>query len=102
MDTLFDRYPDAPGAKTSGPSQEAANAVKPRALDIRLRVLQELRGWPNGLTADECAANLGLSVLSVRPRFSELSKQGLIFKTYGRRTNASGMSATVWRARDAA
>ena len=53
---------------------------------------------PGGLTADEIAADLGESVLSIRPRVSELHRLGMIEKTKVRRRNASGMSASVWRA----
>mgnify|MGYP000322982922 CR=1 FL=1 len=48
-----------------------------------------------GLTADECAAVLGESVLSIRPRFSELLGAGLIRETGQRRRNASGKMADV-------
>jgi hypothetical protein len=48
------------------------------------------------LTADEAAAKLGESVLSIRPRISELRARGLIAPTGERRRNASGMRAMVW------
>jgi hypothetical protein len=49
------------------------------------------------MTADEIAAQLGCSILSVRPRVSELNVGGEIEQTGARRKNASGMTATVWR-----
>ncbi len=49
------------------------------------------------MTADECAAALGLDILSIRPRFSELSRLGLIKKTGEQRPNRSGDHAAVWR-----
>lgn len=48
------------------------------------------------LTADEAAVLMSESVLSVRPRFSELHKGGLILDTGSRRSNESGKSAAVW------
>jgi len=48
-------------------------------------------------TADEIANDLNLSVLSVRPRVSELKRTGKIKQTGARRKNESGMTATVWR-----
>jgi predicted ArsR family transcriptional regulator len=48
------------------------------------------------LTADEAAALLGRSVLSIRPRFAELHRMGALFHSGKRRKNASGMTATVW------
>lgn len=56
-----------------------------------------IQAQAKGLTADEVAQRLNLSVLSVRPRVSELNKFGWIVKTGERRKNASGMSAAVWR-----
>jgi len=51
----------------------------------------------NGLTTDECAERLGETVLSIRPRFTELAAKGEIEDSGIRRKNASGRSATVWR-----
>lgn len=48
-----------------------------------------------GLTADECAADLRLSPLTVRPRFTELKGDGLIKDTGIRPANRSGRSASV-------
>jgi predicted transcriptional regulator len=90
-------YPDAPGFKVSGPSEEAANVVRGSAAKLRGSVLARIRECPGGATADEIAEHLGLSILSVRPRVSELNRNGEIEQTGARRRNASGMTATVWR-----
>jgi predicted ArsR family transcriptional regulator len=90
-------YPDAPGFKASGPSEDAANIVRGSAAKLRGLVLARIRECPGGATADEIAAHLDLSVLSVRPRVSELNRNGEIEQTGARRRNASGMTATVWR-----
>jgi hypothetical protein len=52
-----------------------------------------------GLTPDEAAWLLGLSVLTVRPRTSELVKAKTLEDAGERRTNDSGMRARVLRAR---
>jgi len=52
-------------------------------------------GW---ITADEAATYLGLSVLAVRPRVTELKNQGKLVLTGLRRRNASGIYARVLRA----
>jgi hypothetical protein len=94
-------YPATPGAKDRSPhspSIEAAAKTGPRAAHLRTLALHQLNQYPDGLTADECAEKMGASVLAVRPRFSELYRDGLIAKTGRRRLNGSGMSATVWRA----
>ena len=99
--TLFDAparkaYPEAPGHKAAGTSAEAAQAVAEDAETLRADVLATLR--QRALTADEIASHLGRSILSVRPRVSELRKMGKIRATGQRRPNASGHSATVWEA----
>lgn len=89
-------YPAQPGAKVLGTSQDAADSIKPSAAYLRGKVLDALR--MRSMTPDECAARLDLSVLSVRPRFTELSALGSIVATGERRENASGRNAKVYRA----
>jgi IclR helix-turn-helix domain len=97
LETLFRSYPNAPGFKALGPSAEAAKAITAPAGALRTRVLECLKAAPAGMTADEIAAQLGCSILSVRPRVAELHRLGQIEQTGARRKNASGMTATVWR-----
>lgn len=49
-----------------------------------------------GMTADEVAAALGVSILSIRPRMTELAQQKLVADCGIRRANASGRKAIVW------
>lgn len=94
-------YPDVPGFKKAGTSEAAAEAIKPRAPTLRNRALAELeRIQPAGLTPDQVARRMGCSVLSIRPRMTELFKLGLIEPTGERRPNASGIEADVWRVAD--
>jgi predicted ArsR family transcriptional regulator len=90
-------YPDAPGFKASGPSEQAAETMRGTANKMRAAVLAQIAKCPGGATADEIANALGLSILSVRPRVSELNRTGKIKQTGARRKNESGMTATVWR-----
>jgi len=90
-------YPDAPGFKVAGPSEQAAETISGKASKMRAAVLAQIAQYPGGVTADEIARDLNLSVLSVRPRVSELHRNGEIEQTGGRRKNESGMTATVWR-----
>lgn len=93
-------YPSSPGYKEGSTSREAAEAVKPSAARMRSSALSYLESfYPRGFTADEIASHLALSVLSIRPRISELFRLGLIEKTGERRANESGQSAHVWRLR---
>lgn len=87
-------YPDHPGHKATGASQDA---IAPRAPRIGDQVLRAIAGHPSGVTADEIAAELHLSVLTVRPRVSELCRLGEIRPTGDRRCNASGLKASTWR-----
>ena len=88
-------YPSRPGFKSFGASAEAARQVAGSASRLRADVLAELRVSPG--TADEIAARLHRSVLSIRPRVSELKAMKEITTTGERRRNESGMSASVWQ-----
>lgn len=90
-------YPDAPGFKVSGPSEDAAAAIAPRAPRIRDAVLEVIATAAAPVTADEVAGVLRLSILTVRPRVSELYRMGEIRRASDRRCNASGMTASTWR-----
>ncbi|MDE2098719.1 MAG: hypothetical protein KGL39_15805 [Patescibacteria group bacterium] len=90
-------YPDAPGAKGPETSAEAAAAQAETAEALRIRCLAHVR--LRDQTADECATALGVSILSVRPRFSELAARQQIFDSGVRRANASGHKAIVWTAK---
>jgi predicted ArsR family transcriptional regulator len=90
-------YPDAPGFKVAGPSEQAAEAMGSTTNKMRAAVLAQFAVYRGGATADEIAKDLNLSILSVRPRVSELKRTGKIKQTGTRRKNESGMTATVWR-----
>lgn len=101
MADLFDyqpprRYPEAPGFKEQDTSRKAAESMRDSAPLLRQKVLDLVRAHPDGLTPDEAADRLCLSVLSVRPRFTELKAKGRIRDTGVRRKNSSGRSAKVW------
>lgn len=92
----LDRYPDGPGYKAAGTSMDSAAKVAPRAPRLRNAILGLLgKGWK--LTPDEAAHALGESILSIRPRFSELVATGQIMPTGDTRPNASGHRAQVYK-----
>ncbi|WP_271528894.1 hypothetical protein [Bradyrhizobium sp. CCBAU 25338] len=94
-------YPKAPGFKSRGTSSMAARRIAPHATALRDRIHAFLKAnYPASFTADEVAERLGASILSVRPRVTELLQGGLIIKTASRRKNVSGMSAVAVRWRD--
>lgn len=85
-----------PGYKEGTTSRDAALAVAGRAETLREKSLDALRKMP--LTADEVAMLLDESVLTIRPRLTELRKAGLIARTGDRRQNNSGKFAHVFSA----
>lgn len=94
-------YPFTPGWKTDKieTSREAAKSVASTADDVRDLCYAEILRKPQ--TSDEVAANLGRTVLSIRPRCAELLAQGKIVRHViggkpARRNNVSGRSAAVW------
>lgn len=89
-------YPERPGFKEPTTSKAAADHMAPSAGALRNAVLSALRRH-GPMTADECAARVGRSVLAIRPRVTELKQMGKIAKTLNVRKNESGRPATVWR-----
>lgn len=94
MMDLF-RYPFAAGAQDRDTSRAAAESMGETAPQLRARALAVLER-SSGLTADEVAGRLGLSILSIRPRVTELSRLGKVRDSGERRRNASGRQAIVW------
>lgn len=88
-------YPSTAGWKgTSDTSRLAASSIPAPLLRAKVLRIYELRG---PCTADEAAEALHMSVLSIRPRCSELRASGKIVDSGIRRPNNSGRSAVVWR-----
>lgn len=93
MTQLLLSYPSSARWKRAGTSQESAEKINPRVPTIRERVLAALRVTPG--TPDEISDWLGESILTVRPRCSELLRLGKVKETGERRPNRSGHSANV-------
>jgi DNA-directed RNA polymerase specialized sigma24 family protein len=94
---LFDA--PVPYAKGSDTSREAAEAMRVRVEILRKGVhLAYIMAGFEGMTPDECAKLLKVSVLAVRPRCTELKKAGILEPTGERKKNRSGLSASVLRA----
>ncbi len=92
-------YPMVAGAKERSTSFDAAVAIETtgRAETLRIECLAWFKHGFVG-TADQLAHAMNESILSVRPRCSELHIRGLIEKT-GRRCKADGgRAAHCWRA----
>lgn len=85
------------GWKARQTSQEAAQKVK--APTMRQRVLEVIRQARKPVSPEDVADALNKSILSVRPRFSELSDAGLIEPTGERGETREGRSCILWRAK---
>ncbi len=94
MADLF-AYPHQPGAQRRDTSQAAAVSMTTAGPRLRAQVLEAFEA-SKGMTADECAGRLGLSILAVRPRVTELSRLGKLRDSGARRANGSGRKAIVW------
>jgi hypothetical protein len=93
-----DRYPQSPGYRKRETSRRAAREMKAKAPTLRDQCLKVIQESPIALTADEVAAALGKSVLSVRPRVAELATMGLVVDSGARGENVSMKQAIKWRA----
>lgn len=89
---LFE-YPYSPGYRQTDTSYAAAQTVDAKTLQ-KLVVGALAQYGP--MTADETAAKLVTSILSIRPRLSELKLDGRVVDTGQRRENTSGRRAVVW------
>jgi len=92
-------YPNTPGHKGTDTSFDAAKSMQSRAETLRQLALDKIEKSLTGLTADRCADILNESILSIRPRLSELRRLGLIMDSGRRGTNTSGKKAVVWVAK---
>lgn len=95
MNQLALTYPDRAGFKAAGTSQDAANAIEGSGRAARLRDAVLVWYGSHKGTADECAAALGESILSIRPRCSELLTKGRLYRTGERRKSSEGSSQSV-------
>jgi hypothetical protein len=91
-----ERYPHQPGFKKPGTSEAAAKEMAGRAPRLRDRIIDCLRRY-GPMTPDEAADRLGVSILSARPRFSELARMGIIVPTGERRKCGERTRADVMR-----
>ena len=88
-------YPSVPGFKEKGGTSEAAaRAIAGRCKFLRRRCLEALR--KKDMTADELADALGETLVSVKPRVSELVARHKVFRSRDRRKNANGVRVVVW------
>lgn len=89
-----DKYPNAPGFKRRQTSRQAAEDMAAKAPTLRDQCFSELCRGPK--TADQVASILNKSILTIRPRISELVGLDCIRDTGRTALNASGKQAVIW------
>jgi len=89
-------YPNNAGYTNESTSKEAAKQIEPVRQSLLSQSLKAIQDTECGLTADQVARVLNKSVLSIRPRVSELFKQGLIYDS-GIRQLIGRKRHIVWR-----
>ena len=95
------KYPLTPGYKENSTSKEAAKNVSSRAANLRTQCLDIVKRKGNyGATPEEVASLLSESILSIRPRFTELKILNYIVDSGLRRKNNFGSNTKVWRYND--
>jgi hypothetical protein len=95
----IEMYPFGAGFKELAGASEQTAKTQNKELNNRRRqiALGLFCSNPDGLTSDEVADLMNESILSIRPRVSELRAQGKIKSTGKRRKSVNGNGATVWR-----
>jgi len=97
---LAKKYPLEAGYKEQSTSKEAANKINSRGRTRKLRkkTLDAIRRKGSyGATPEEIAEILSESILSIRPRFTELKLLKEIEDSGDRRRNSFGSNTKVWR-----
>lgn len=89
--------PNRVGWKAGDTARKAAEAMSPKAPNLRDRVLDVLARSGREMTADEIAETLGKSFISIRPRCTELSQAGKIVDSGVRRATSNGSSQIAWK-----
>lgn len=82
------------GYRRTDTSAAGAEHIAPTATTVREQVYATIQQHGPS-TADEVARHLGLSILTVRPRITELKNAGRLVDTMKRRKNDSGTNAAV-------
>ena len=98
---FIDKYPYKAGHRNVDTSIKSAEKINKNLKRICKIVLVELaKVYPNGLTGSEIAKNANRSLLSIRPRTTELKHQGIIIDTDKRRKNEYDNTEIIYKLRD--
>jgi len=96
----FNKYPYKAGHRGVRTSIISANDTNKRLSRLKKQVLIELgKVYPKGLSTSQLADKTKISLLTVRPRTTELKLQGLIIDTEKDRKNDNGKPEIVYKLR---
>jgi len=97
----FDKYPHKAGHRGVRTSISAAEDINKHLSRIKKMVLLELsKVYPKGLTGTEIADKTKRSILSIRPRTTELKILGLIIDTEETKKNDAGKPEIIYKLRN--
>tara|TARA_R110001592_G_scaffold350801_1_gene647240 strand:- start:262 stop:657 length:396 start_codon:yes stop_codon:yes gene_type:complete len=95
-----DKYPYKAGHRGVRTSIISANDTNKKLSRLKKQVLIELgKVYPKGLSTTQLADKTKISLLTVRPRTTELKLQGLIIDTEKDRKNDNGKPEIVYKLR---
>tara|TARA_R110002074_G_scaffold387046_1_gene569000 strand:- start:1362 stop:1769 length:408 start_codon:yes stop_codon:yes gene_type:complete len=95
-----DKYPYKAGHRGVRTSIISAKETDKRLSRLKKQVLIELaKVFPKGLSSSELADKTKISLLTVRPRTTELKLQGLIIDTEKDKKNENGKPEIVYKLR---
>jgi len=92
-------YPYKAGHRGHRNSIASANETNKNLGRLHKQILIELYKEPKGLIGSELSNILKVSILTIRPRTTELKLQGLIFDTNEDRKNDGGKQETIYKLR---
>lgn len=93
-------YPESPGYRRgSSTSKQAAEKIGGAAGSLRARILELVRGAPEGLSTEGIAESIGIEFHIAHPRVAELHTSGFI-RNSGRtqRNRTTGKLNSIWEA----
>ena len=95
-----DKYPYKAGHRKVDTSIQSANFINKNLKRISKVVLVELgKVFPKGLTGSELSDLTGVTILTIRPRTSELKLLNLIVDTEKNKNNKGGKPESIYKLR---
>ena len=94
-----DKYPHQAGHRGHRNSIVSANHTNKTLSKTKKQILIELYKHPKGLTGSELSDLTGVTILTIRPRTSELKLLNLIVDTEKNKNNDGGKPESIYKLR---